>query len=45
MPTCTTTLPLATGVRSSRNLATGESDLPLKVVHMEDDVFVKMNPK
>lgn len=28
-----------------RNLATGEADLPLEIVHRDDDVFVKVNPK
>ena len=28
-----------------RNIATGESDLALEIVHRDADVFVKMNPK
>jgi histidine triad (HIT) family protein len=28
-----------------RNIAFGESDLPFEVLHRDDDVFVKMNPK
>ncbi len=28
-----------------RNLATGEADLPLQILHRDDSVFVKMNPK
>jgi histidine triad (HIT) family protein len=28
-----------------RNLRSGESDLPLEIIHRYDDVFVKMNPK
>jgi histidine triad (HIT) family protein len=28
-----------------RNLATGEADLPLEIVHRDDDVFVKVNPR
>lgn len=28
-----------------RNVTTGESDLPLAIVHRNEDVFVKMNPK
>lgn len=27
-----------------RNVATGGSDLPLEIVHRDDDVFVKVNP-
>jgi histidine triad (HIT) family protein len=28
-----------------RNITTGESDLPLEIVHRDDDVAVKMNPR
>lgn len=27
-----------------RNIATGESDLPLDIIHRDDDVLVKVNP-
>jgi histidine triad (HIT) family protein len=28
-----------------RNIATGESELPLEVLHLDETVFVKMNPR